>query len=405
MSLEIDFSDPDIVADPLPTYERIRGTGRCVWNAATDVWLVTGHADAIEVFRDHTRFSSRILADDTFGPWYGGAATMLGADPPEHDRLRGALKGAFTKHSLALLQTSIDTMAQTMLLRTSANIMADLAYRLPAQVIGELIGVPAADMATVTSWTCDMAVGSMAYIYGDVDRYQRAVTAGTALASYLASEIAAHDSGEANVFGRLLHAVEERVISRDESIAACVLLFLAGTETTAKLLGNAIVLLAEHPEQRRSLLHDLRLVPTAVEEIIRYCGPAQFDPRLVTRAGEFADAQLSEGDVIWVLTAAAGRDPARFTDPQRFDVTRKPNPHLGFGHGVHLCVGAPLARMEATALLRALLRLAPHYDVFGVDYGREFFVRGPSPALQFNFGRGSARGEHCWSPMSSARSI
>lgn len=398
MSLEIDFSDPGIVADPFPTYERIRGTGRCVWNPATDVWLVTGHADAVEIFRDHSRFSSRILADDTFGPWYGGAATMLGADPPEHDRLRAAIKGAFTKHNLSLLQPRIDMMAETMLLETSVNVMADLAYRLPAQVIGELIGVPAADMSTVTSWTCDMAVGSMAYIYGDLDRYRQAVTAGMALARYLAGEIAHHDRREATVFGRLLHAVEEGLISRDESIAACVLLFLAGTETTAKLLGNAVVLLAEHPEQRRSLVHDPRLVPTAVEEIIRYCGPAQFDPRLVTRAGEFADAQIAEGDVIWVLTAAAGRDSARFTEPHRFDVTRKPNPHLGFGHGIHLCIGAPLARMEATALLRALLRLAPHYDVFGVDYGHEFFVRGPSPTLQFTVGNGSPRSERDWSP-------
>lgn len=403
MSLDIDFSDPDIVDDPFPVYERIRRAGRCVWNAATDVWMVTGHADAVAIFRDHSRFSSRILADDTFGPWYGGAATMLGSDPPEHDRLRSAIKGAFTKHSLSLLQTSIDTMAETLLRRTSANVMADLAYRLPAQVIGELIGVPAAQMAAVTSWTCDMAVGSMAYIYGDLDRYRRAVSAGTALASYLASEIDHHGGQEANVFGRLVHAADQGTISRDESIAACVLLFLAGTETTAKLLGNAIVLLAQHPEQRRRLQQNPRLVPTAVEEIIRYCGPAQFDPRLVTRTGEFADASIREGDVVWVLTAAAGRDPARFTDPHRLDVTRKPNPHLGFGHGIHLCVGAPLARMETTALLRALLRLAPHYDVFDVDYGREFFVRGPSAALQLKVDNSPQHDRHARSPMRSAQ--
>jgi len=244
-----------------------------------------------------------------------------------------------------------------------------------------MVGVPADEVDVVVAWTHDMALGSVAGMRRDIDPearhlHERALHAGVALAEYVRS-LLDHPVPPDSLMARLLAASHSGMLRRSEVLASCVLLLLAATETTARLIGNTIALLADHPAQRKRVIADAALAAPAVEEVLRFSGPAQFDPRLVTAAARVGEARLVAGDVVWLLTAAAGRDPARFKDPSRFDIGRSPNPHLAFGHGLHHCLGAPLARLEARAVLTRLLADVPDHEVVHVDYGDGFFVRGP----------------------------
>jgi cytochrome P450 len=393
-SLDVNFMKAEIVADPFPHYERIRSVGRCVRNGLAGVWMVTGYDDAVDIFRDVGRFSSRILADDTFGPWYSGASTMLGSDPPEHTRLRSALRQPFTVRSLGRWEPLVRRTVADLLREALGDpahgepidFLEGVAFPLPALVTARLLGVPEVDAPRVVAWTHEMVVGSVASTFAEAEPdaaevYRRAVEAGFELADYVRDRLL-RGPGPADdadgILSRLLAAERAGVLTRPEVTATCVLLLLAGTETTAKLIANAVVLLAEHPDQRERLLAEPSLITSAVEEVLRFSGPAQFDPRLVTEDVSLGGVRLAAGDRVWVLTAAAGRDAAHFPIPSRFDIRRTPNAHLGFGHGLHLCLGAPLARMEAVAAVQALLHLMPHYTIAELDYGRAFFVRGPT---------------------------
>ncbi|WP_131766604.1 cytochrome P450 [Candidatus Protofrankia californiensis] len=388
--LNINFMSPEVVADPFPVYERIRLLGRCVYNGLADVWMVTGYDDAVAILRDPSRYSSRVLADEKFGPWYDGAATMLGSDPPDHDRLRSALRPCFTVRAVSrwepLVRATVEEVFAALQepLRDGEPIdmLTGVAFPLAALVTCRMLGVPESDSSQVIRWTHEMAVGSVAAVLADTEPtaaalYRNAVSAGRALADYTRSRLASEAPAEDSLLAHLLAAHRTGTLTRPEVVATCVLLLLASTETMAKLIANAIVLIAAHPDQRRALLADRSLTGAAVEEVIRFSGPAQFDPRTVTEDTAIGAVSLSPGETVWVLTAAAGRDPIRFPHPERFDITRSPNQHLGFGHGIHLCLGAPLARVEARLALEQLLSLVPDYVVTTVDYGQSFFVRGP----------------------------
>jgi cytochrome P450 len=315
---------------------------------------------------------------------------MLGSDPPEHSRLRLALGQSFSARSLTRWDPLVRRIVTDLLggvggaLRDGepVDFLNSVAFPLPALVMAELLGVSRSDTDLVVGWTHEMVVGSVASMFAGSEPdalavYSRAVEAGVELANYVREELLRRPAEGHPVLGQLIEAERAGVITLPELVATIVLLLLAGTEATAKLIANAVVLLAEHPGQRQRLVTDPSLTDSAVEEALRFSGPAQFDPRLVAEDTSISGVSLAAGDRVWVLTAAAGRDPARFPFPASFDITRTPNPHLGFGHGLHRCLGATLARLEARVVLQAFLHLAPHYVVTELDYGRAFFVRGP----------------------------
>lgn len=402
--MDIDFFAPDVAADPFPYYEKVRAAGRCVRNEAAGIWMVTGYDDTLAVLRDPARFSSTLMSDDTFGPWYEGAPTMLGTDPPEHTRLRSVVQRLFTHRATVQREPLVSRLVDELLARDgvserllsgeAVDVVAALAAPLPMLVTASLLGLPTRDQPLLSEWTDQMAVGSVAAAVAGTEpegqeTYARAVAAGHQLADYVREHLASRSQRQGqNVMSHLVAAADKGQVTDAEVTAACVLLLLAGGETTVKAIGNAIVLLARHPEERRRLHDDPTLLGLAVEEVLRYSGPSQFDPRLVVQDTRIGSSALHKGDVVWVFQPAANRDPERFPDPDRFDVARTPNPHVSFGYGIHLCLGAPFARLEMRIALRRLLELTPDFEVRQVDYGRGFFVRGPSTLQLVGTGKG-----------------
>lgn len=383
----LDLRSPDVLRDPFPYYREIRRAGRCVYNDLADTWMVTGYDDSIQVLRAVRTFSSALMSGDVFGPWYRGAATMLGADPPEHARLRSVVQQHFTTRAVARQESLIAEVAQQLLhdgdvagrLRGGqpVDMIEAFAAKLPITVVGRMLGLPAADDEMLAAWTADMALGSVAAAYGGPDSvYQTALATGERLADYIEEQLRSRLPSE-GVTGSLLAAGRSGQLAAAEVTAACVLLILAGTETVTRALGNAIELLGSHPEARRLVVKDPESVQTAVEEVLRYCGPAQFDPRLAVREATVGGTRVPAGAVVWVLEAAANRDPAHFDLPDDFDITRAQNRHLSFGSGPHLCVGAALARLELQVALSCLLALVPDYEVERTILADSMFVRGP----------------------------
>jgi cytochrome P450 len=196
------------------------------------------------------------------------------------------------------------------------------------------------------------------------------------LNAYLSEEIERHRREELDDLIGVMLTMSD--MSEGEMRSTAKLLLLSGYDTTAKLMSETLVVLEAHPDQRRLVAEDPALIPGAIEEVLRWRGISQMTvPRVVKRDTVFAGTHMAAGDVVYVLLSAANRDPARWSDPLRFDVRRTPKGHLGFGFGPHLCLGAPLARLETKVALERLLRIAPQYGLHGIDYGKTYFVRGP----------------------------
>jgi cytochrome P450 len=245
-------------------------------------------------------------------------------------------------------------------------------------VIAELLGVSQADRAQFNSWSDDIVALAAGVRAPDVaERFRRADVAGKEMRAYFQQAIGDHRGARHDdLIGALVASNDQGAMSDAELVAACVLLLAAGNETTTKLIANATALLAQHPDQRRRLLENPDLIPSAIEEVLRFDGISQGAQRRVIHDIEFAGECLRAGDVVTTLTGAANRDPEIFRRPDRFDVGRSPNPHIAFGHGIHFCLGAPLARLEAKVAMTGLLARVPDFEVSDLDYGSNFNVRG-----------------------------
>jgi cytochrome P450 len=218
-------------------------------------------------------------------------------------------------------------------------------------------------------------------MFAPAEKRERAVASSKALHDYFADEVARRRAGErsTDLVGRLVEANEDRRLSESEMLSSCVLLLLGGNETTTRLIANAVLALSRHPHERARVAADPSLLPTTVDEALRFDTPVQANGRITTTDTQLAGYDLPKGSLVVGLLAAANRDPAAFEDPGRFDVARDPNPHLSFGRGSHYCLGATLARMEARAALRELLAVAPEYEVGPepLEYGPTFFFHSP----------------------------
>jgi cytochrome P450 len=242
-----------------------------------------------------------------------------------------------------------------------------------------MLGVSPADRADFNRWSDDIVALAAGIRASDVaERFRRADDSGTEMRAYFRQAIADHrETPREDLIGALLASNDKGTMTDGELIAACVLLLAAGNETTTKLIANCTALLAQHPAERQRLLDDPGLVSSAIEEALRFEGISQGAQRRVVHDVEFAGEMLQAGDVVTTLTGAANRDPEIFKDPQRFDVGRSPNPQIGFGHGIHHCLGAPLARLEGRIAITRLLARVSHFEVSDLDYGTNFNVRGP----------------------------
>ncbi|WP_371578672.1 cytochrome P450 [Streptomyces sp. NBC_01314] len=349
----------DFAADPHPVYAALRAKGpvhRVHLPQTGDCWLVVSR-DAARAALTDPRLSNDIRhsAWDTDG---GNAigVNMLQSDPPQHTRLRQSVATHFTPARTAALRPRIEDLATALLAELPAGGTADLVSRyalpLPVAVICEILGVPDTDRDVFHDWSTELVMPTSP---------EAAAAAAAALTDYLTHLIARKRAMPDDTLLSELAATDAESLSPEELLGMAFLILVAGHETTVNLISATVHSLLTRPDQLTALRADLTLTGAAVEESLRYNSPVHGSVlRFAAEPLVLADTPVSPGDAVQVSLAAASRDPAHFPDPDRFDLTRRPHGHLAFGHGLHHCLGAPLARTEATIALRLLIQHHPH---------------------------------------------
>lgn len=377
--LDVDFFDRALAVDPFPMLEKVRAAGRVVWNGAARAWMVPGYDDCTAVVADtHTvQFSvPGALRPDVYF-WFEAPAISI-TEGADHRRLRGPLARHFAAASMQRdwgpRVRGIVEQLLTPLVEGRDHLDINDFTKIPVIVVAELLGVPEERHDDFRRWS-NVLVGNVAFGNETPEvRHEMDVVVAEAKA-YLSEEIERHRRDRPDDL--LTAMVDVSAWSEAEIRAVALNLLLAGYDTTAKLLGLALVALEQHPEQRRMLVDDPSLIPNAVEEVLRWQSPTQAIVRVAVEDTELAGTRFKRGDVIYTMLGAANRDPRRWADPQRFDIGRELKPHLAFTTGRHVCIGAALARLEARVALEALLAAAPDYRLRDIDYGDAFFARGP----------------------------
>jgi|KBSSwiStaDraftv2_1062776.scaffolds.fasta_scaffold02716_7 cytochrome P450 len=377
----IDMRDPVFRSDPHPVLHAVRSRSRAERDVI-GIWLATHHADCSAGLR-----SSALSREVTRTPGYAQLRPfvadstlertcerwMLFNDPPVHTRLRRLVNAAFKPAVVQTLRARVGAITAELLAAlptedgATFDLMPTLAQPLPVRVICDVLGLPAEDFAQTKQWADALAL----IVEPVVRRAQRQAAdhAATEMVEYLRAHIARHRaSGERDdLLGTLVAAHDagdgassSSSLSEDELLGNLILLFVAGHETTTNLLGNGLLTLLRHPEALAQLRADPeKLLPGAVDEMLRFESSVNMVGRHAVAPYAIGETVVPAGDVIFFMTGAANRDPAVFAEPDRFDIARSPNPHLAFGAGIHYCVGAPLARMEAEVAFGQLLRQRP----------------------------------------------
>ncbi len=362
-SLIFDPRDPDVIQRPLDTLLRLQAEDPAHWSPVLKGWVLTRHADVKSV-----QMNSGISADRLM-PFFKSQPSgeqdrlrdlirylntwVAFKDPPDHTRLRGLLNKVVTPAVMRGLETGIAELADGLLDRIAASdsdcfeCIGAFANPLPASVIMDLLGVPREDMDTLRDWSM-LLQPFLGNATATDDKYEVGRTGIVAMADYFraaASDRQRHPRED--VITHFVTLQQGGQISEDELIGSCILFLFAGHETTTNLIGNGIRAMLANPDQKARLAADPTLVASAVEEMLRFEGPTGAVVRVVTSPFELHGKMLRRGDRLFAMVNAANHDPEVFAAPERFDITRTPNRHLTFNHGIHFCLGAPLARAEA----------------------------------------------------------
>ncbi len=332
-------------------FEEMRVNHPVFYDERTHLWQVFCYEDVLAVLTDYARFSSQ--AYELTGGFFHN--TLIAKDPPDHRKLRNLVNQAFTPRAVARLSDRITQIMQELLdrvrLKGKMDIVSDIAFPLPAKVIAELLGVPSEDWNIFQRWA-RVDSSDPATARQDAGRPMQEEMFG--YFSTLLEE--RRRAPREDLISTLSTAeVDGERLSEPELLSFCTLLLAAGQETTKNLIANAIVCLTDYPDTMERLVREPALMPPAIEEVLRYLPPVWFLFRQTRTDVELAGQHIPANQVVLAWTASANRDMARFRDPDRFDIEREPNRHLAFGHGIHFCVGAPLARLEAKIALPMML--------------------------------------------------
>lgn len=369
-----DVVAPDAVRDPHTFFRRLREYAPVHWSRRHRAWIVTPYRDVIEGFRDERLSTDNIrpLQERMSQPdreRFAPAARLLRDwmifnDPPAHTALRAPVRDAFKPRAVAALRPAlearVDELLEEMAARGRFDLVRDFAFPFPADAIAMLLGVPVDERDRFKKMS--RLLGAL--VTGKVgrgDAWERALSAEKEFRGLFEGLIARYEKEpEDNLITELIRARDSgEFLNPDQMIGACALLLFAGHETTLNLIASGTLALLRHPEARARFLDDPACEASGVEEMLRYEGPSKILVRRVRESFRWYDCDLAEGDAVFLAVAAANRDPEEFPDPDRFDIERTPNRHLGFGWGLHFCLGAQLARLEAQIALPRLLRRFP----------------------------------------------
>ncbi len=392
--LDAMLESPAFIADPYPVYERLRTEHPLYWSRRWGVWVVSRYEDVVAIFRDPARFSSsgrfnamlELVPPDraaSLGPIARFGRGAFNVDPPDHTRLRRLLRDAFGPAVIERLRPRVAALVEGLLdgaqARGSLDLVRDLALPLPVAVVCELLGVDEEEREGFEDWA-GAVLDFLALGTADPDRARRASAAFVAMEARFGRLLDARRVAPGDDLLTLIaSAAAAGAIDADDAPLIAAELMIAGHHTTKDLIANAAVILAREPAARATLRMEPDLWPSAVEEVLRFESSIQRGWRRVAQDLQLHGQQLRAGDLVFLMLGAANRDPAVFPDPDRFDPRRTPNRHLAFGFGIHLCIGAPLARLEAPIALAALDRrfpdLRPATDE--VDWYPSIHIRGP----------------------------
>ncbi len=358
--------DPLVQDDPYAAYRELRARFPVYRNDDRDFWALSRFDDVQRAAREWRSFSSAegVNLDDTLS--LTGAGNFIAADPPDHDRLRRVVRDRFTPGTVAAMEPTIRADVQRTLAAAARDggfdAAAALAWALPVRTISRLLGLPVEDEPVLGAWL-------RAVIRRDPDAAELP-TAARGAAESLRAYFRAH-VGERRAAPRddlladIVAAEDGGELEPAEIPGLCILLYVAGTETVADFVGNALVALAERPDQRALLAADAALTPRAVEELLRFESPVQYQVRAATAAVELHGVTIPAGGRVALLWAAANRDERRWQRPDDLDLTRDAKRNLAFGEGIHHCLGAPLARLQGRIVLEETLRAMPDYRLDG----------------------------------------
>jgi cytochrome P450 len=375
-ALRDDLLAAEVNADPHPFHAALRERDPVHFSEAHRAWLLTRYDDVAASFLDPRLSSDRVRPLlEAMSPGRAAAARpvmemmtgwMVVSDPPAHTRLRRLAAAAFSPRRVAAMEARIGTLIEELLDDFIAGGHSDLiehfAYPLPATVIGELMGSPAADRDRLRAWSNDLALVAFgAGGEGRGDRHARATAGLGDLFGYFDERIehARGHPGDDMISSLLAGGEDGERLSDEEVKAMCALMLFAGHETTTSTIASGLLVLLQNRDQLELLSSRPELVGKAVEEVLRYEGAIKVLIRWVLEDFELRERAIRAGDRVYLILPSANRDPARFAEPERFDITRSPNPHIAFGRGPHACIGAQLARLEMRLALNALLERLP----------------------------------------------